>query len=709
MKSTNIVIRKRITVLFILAMLLFSVLIVRLAWIQFVQGDELREQAAAFRMREVPVEAKRGTIYDRNKNELVVSISSDSVYVIPAHIKDQAETAKQLAHLLNLDQEAVLKRISRNSYFEWIQRRIDWDTAQKIKKLNLSGVGFAEESKRFYKQERLSPHLLGFVGMDNQGLTGIEKTFEDHLQGISGRIIVEHDAVGREIPQALHDYIPPLPGHNLVLTIDQTIQHFVERELDKIIDRFNPAGAVIIVMDPLTGEILAMGNRPTFNPNAWQDYQPAIWDRNRAIWYNYEPGSTFKIITAAVALEEDKVGLDEHFHCPGYIKVADRRIRCWRHEGHGDQTFREVVKNSCNPGFIEVGLNIGIEKFYKYIRNFGFGQPTGIELPGEARGILIDEKKATNLNLATISIGQSIATTPIQLITAVSAAINGGYLMRPYVVKEIRDNQNKLIKENNPQKVHRVISEKTSLVIRGLLADVVLHGTGKNAYVDGYPAGGKTGTAQIVGDCGGYVSGRYVASFAGFAPVDNPRIAVLIMVQEPQGGIYYGSQVAAPVFSQLARDILRYLGVPEKLNMERPVNPLLFTEKTPEQKLTIAVPNVVNLPLHEARNKLKAAGLAFDIAGSGAMIYQQTPRGGAVVKKDVTVLLNSNPPDDLPAGKVTMPDLTGSTIREAGTLLESLGLFLELSGTGLVVNQSIKPGTKIDKGSMIKVEFKPPG
>lgn len=702
---TNIFIRKRIALLFIGMLVLLLCLVFRLAWIQFVRGDELRSEAATYRMREVPVEAKRGTIYDRNMNELVTSISSDSVYVIPSHVTDKEKTAKQLAEILEMEEEKVLKILNKQSSFEWIKRKIDWDTAQKIKKLNLEGIGFAEESKRFYKQEALAPHILGFSGMDNQGLSGIEKTFDEELKGVPGKIVIEYDAAGRPIPHAMHEYIPPHPGNNLVLTIDQTIQYFVERELDKIVDTYQPENAVIIVMDPKTGEILAMGNRPTFNPNKWQDYQSSIWDRNPAVWYNYEPGSTFKIITAAAALEENTVKPTDHFYDPGYIKVADRRIRCWKGGGHGSQTFEEVIQNSCNPGFIEVGLNLGKEKFYKYIRAFGFGQLTGIELPGEAKGLVIDEKECTNLNLATISIGQSIAVTPIQLITAVSAAINGGHLMEPHIVKEIRDSENKVVKTIKPKKVRQVISEDTSRQLRELLEKVVLEGSGINAYVEGYPAGGKTGTAQVVGSSGGYVSGKYVSSFAGFAPVDDPRIAVLVMVREPKGGIYYGSQVAAPVFSSLARDVLRYMGVPETRDMKKPVKPY----EIPEETTLVEVPNVVNLPLHEAQNELRAAGLAFQTNGSGDIVYQQVPEAGAVVESGTTVVLNLTAPSKLPAGKVTMPDLTGCTIKEAGAILEDLGLHLEASGTGLAASQSIKPGTKVNKGSKVKVVFKPPG
>lgn len=701
---TNIVVRKRIALLFMIGIVLLFLLICRLAWIQFVRGDELQEKAASYRMRDVPVEAKRGTIYDRNMNELVVSVSSDSVYAIPSHVEDKEKVAKQLAEILNMDEEVILKKLTRNSSFEWIKRKIDWQAAQKIKDLKIKGIGFAEESKRFYKQEQLAPHLLGFTGVDNQGLIGIEKVFDDQLKGVPGQIVVEYDAVGREIPHALHKYIPPEQGNNIVLTIDQTIQYLVERELDKIMEDHDPTSASIIVMDPQTGEILGMGNRPTFNPNNWQDYQTDIWDRNQSIWYNYEPGSTFKIITMATALEEKIIKADDHLYCPGYVKVADRRIRCWKGEGHGSQTFAEVAENSCNPGFIDVGLKIGIETFYKYLKGFGFGELTNIALPGEAKGLLIDKKSATNLNLATMSMGQSIAVTPIQLITAVSATINGGHLMQPQIVKEIRDNENKIVKSFKPKEVRQIISEDTSRQMRELLERVVVNGTGQSAFVEGYPAGGKTGTAQVVGERGGYEAGKYVASFAGFAPVDKPRIAVLIMINEPKKQGYYGGAVAAPVFAPLARDILRYMGVPEQRDLEKPLKPY----EIPEERILVDVPNVVNLNLTDAQNELRAAGLAFQTKGEGQIVYQQIPHAGATVEGGTTVLLSLSPPADRQSGKVTVPDLTGCTIREAGAILESMDLHLEATGSGLAAEQSIEPGKKVNKGDTIKVIFKPP-
>lgn len=704
MYGTNMAVRKRLTVVFLFASLFFIVLVGRLAWIQFVHGGELQKKALEVRMRDIPVEAKRGSIFDRNGNELVTSISVDSIYVTPGHVKNAREAAEKIAPILGMDEEKLYERLNKKSSFEWIKRKVDNDIAKQVRELDIPGVGFVEESKRYYLHPTLAPHVLGFTGIDNQGLIGIEKSFDEDLKGQDGRIVIEHDAAGRTIPEALHQYIPAKPGYDLVLTIDETIQYFVERELDKVVAERNPKFALAIVMNPETGGILAMGNRPTFDPNNWANEPREIWDKNPAIWYNYEPGSTFKIVTAASALEEGTVHLEDTFHDPGYYKVADRRIRCWKAGGHGTQTFTEVVQNSCNPGFIQVGLDMGQERFYKYIKAFGFGQRTGINLPGEAGGIVIPQKSATNLNIATISIGQSIAVTPIQLLTAAAAVANDGMLMKPQLVTEKRYD-GKIVEKVKPEKVRQVIAPETARQLRGLLENVVANGTGRNAFVEGYRVGGKTGTAQVVGESGGYVSGRYVASFAGMAPIDDPKIVVLIVIAEPQGGIYYGGQIAAPVFAPIARDTLRYLGLPETPGVKKPKQP--WEVEMPREE--VYVPNVVNYPTEEAIKSIKAAGLQYQTNGEGNIVYEQTPRAGARVKSGTTVILELQPAASPGNGdQVTMPNLKGLTIKEAGNLLEELGLRLLPEGSGLAVEQSVKPGSKVKAGTTIKIKFEPP-
>jgi stage V sporulation protein D (sporulation-specific penicillin-binding protein) len=655
-------------------------------------------------MRDVPVEAKRGAIFDRNGNELVTSVSVDSAYAFPPQVVNKRETADKIAAALGEDKEEIYKKLTEESGFVWLKRRIDYESAQRLKALKLDGVELVEENRRFYRQESLAAHVLGFAGDDNQGLIGVESVYDKDLRGVPGRIVIEKDAVGRNIPEALHKFIPPTPGHNLVLTIDQHIQFFTERELDKIVDAHHPKLAVIIVMNPKTGEILAMGNRPTFNPGDWRKQPQSVWDHNPSIWYNYEPGSTFKIITAAAALEEGAVRLSDTFYDPGYIKVADRTIRCWYDGGHGSQTFEEVAQNSCNPGFITVGLRLGIERFYKYISAFGFGQRTNIGLPGEEVGIEIPEKEATELNIATMSIGQSIAVTPIQLLTAASAVANGGVLLKPSLVKSITGADGKVIKEFKPEQVRQVISKKTAQTLMGLLTNVVFKGTGRNAFVEGYGAAGKTGTAQVVEETGGYSDGKYVASFVGFAPAEDPQIAVLVMVAEPSGAAYFGSQVAAPAFKSIALDTLRYLKVPERPDLEKPQLPFVFEEP----KVKRNMPNVVNYPVEEAQNVLINAGFAVQIRGEGNMVYDQTPKGGAQVLGGSTVILDLQDNGSGPAEEVTVPDLTGLTMKEAGSVLEKLGLHFNPQGTGVAVGQQEKPGAKVTRGTAITIDFQPP-
>lgn len=705
MRSRLLVIRKRLAFFLICSGLILVALIGRLAWIQFVWGEELQNKALEVRTRDIPVEARRGDIYDRNGKKLVTSVNVSSLYAIPALVEAPQNAAKELSSILKIDEAHLGQILTRKSCFEWLARKIDNETAQKIRALNLQGIFFVDENQRRYPFQTLAPHVLGFTGIDNQGLTGIEKSMENELKGEPGRIIVEQDAMGQDIPEPVHKYIPPRQGNNLLLTIDEVIQHFTERELDNIVAKYNPKLAVIIVMDPRTGEILAMGNRPTFNSNDWGNAPRQTWDRNPAVWYNYEPGSTFKIITMSAGLAEGAVKPADTFFDPGYIKVADRFIRCWYDGGHGSQTFEEVAMHSCNPGFVEVGLRLGIPRFYKYLNTFGFGEVTGIDLPGEATGIMMAEKKATNLDLATMSIGQSLAVTPIQLITAVSAVANGGTLMRPLIVKEIRDSSGGTVKSFQPEPVCNVITTESAKQVCSLLEKVVSNGTGRNAFIEGYRVAGKTGTAQVVGEAGGYVAGRYVASFVGFAPVEEPRLAVLVMVAEPQGGMYYGSQVAAPYFKAVARDALEYLNVPKTPGLVKPKEPFVYEE----QKVKVKVPNVVNYPLNEAVSRLTQAGLAYRAQGEGNIVYEQSPVAGAEVFNGTTVIINFDPPEKGNTGEVTVPNLQGLTVTEAADLLKKMDLHLEVGGTGLAQEQDPPPGRKVSKNTTVKVQFAPPG
>lgn len=707
MFSTNVLIRKRITVLFLIMAAALFFLIGRLAWIQFVNGSKLQKQALDNRLQDIRVDGKRGTIYDRNGNELVRSVSADTLYAVPNDIttKEKArEIADELAAILG-DQKAddIYKKLTTKSYFEYIEKKMDdKEKIKKIKAKNFSGIGFAEGSKRIYPNDNLASHVLGFVGDDNIGLSGIEKTMNEVLTGTPGSLVIERDAYGREIPQALHKYYPPKDGSGLVLTIDETIQHFAERELDKIVQENKPKGATIIAMDPKTGDILAMANRPDYNPNHWSDYSPDIFNMNRAVWFGYEPGSTFKVVTAASALEEGTTKPTDKFFDPGYYKVGPDKINCWQPGGHGAQTFVEVVQNSCNPGFVEVGLKLGKKNFFKYINAFGFGRTTGIELPGEATGLLYDEKTATNINIATMSIGQSISVTPIQLITAVSAVANDGKLMKPRLVKETVNDKGKVIKKYNPQVVRQVISKDTAKQLREILERVVTKGSGQKAQIEGYRVAGKTGTAQKAGPNGGYMPGKYIGSFVGFAPVEDPRIVILVVIDEPEG-IYYGSQVAAPRFQAIASDALRQLKVLPEANANK-------IEENKSNK-DVEVPNLVNTSLNDAINKLNQSGLRSRIEGDGQRVYGQFPKAGVYVPGQTEIVLYVGQNGKVADGQdVTVPDVTGLNMRDVGELFSYLGLRMEIEdgSTGFAVGQNVEHGTKVKAGTTIKVKFAPP-
>lgn len=706
--NTNIELRKRIAVLFVLMAGILFLLILRLGWIQFVRGPELQDKAVANRLRQVPVEAKRGIIYDRNGKELAVSVSTDSIGAFPTIVKNAEakkpgtaeEIAEKLAELLDMPKDKVLSLITKNSSFVWVKRKVDFDVGPKVKELNLPGIEVYEESQRYYPNGSLAAHILGFAGIDNQGLEGMEITYDEELRGTPGKIVIEFDATGRAIPEAVHKYIPPVDGNSLVLTIDETIQYIVERELDKLMMEKQPKAATVIVMDPKTGGILALANRPNFNPNNYQEYPQETW-RNIAVANSYEPGSTFKIISAAAALEEGVVKPEDRFYDPGYVKVGRETIRCWRsHNPHGSQSFAEGVQNSCNPVFVEIGLKLEEKEkglLYDYLRAFGFGRKSGVELRGEATGIMIAEEDLKQINVATISMGQSIAVTPLQLVRAVSAIANGGKLMKPQLVMEIRDKDGNLIRAMEPQVERQVVSEQTAKILAEMLESVVSEGTGRNAYIPGFRVGGKTGTAQKPGP-GGYMQGKYIASFIGFAPVNDPRLVCLVAVDEPQG-VYYGGQVAAPVFKNIVEDSLRYLGVTPQYDED------MLEQKEEQEAKLVSVPEVTGLPVVQAQKVVQAAGLVSEVQGEGLYVTKQTPKGGAKVKEGTKVILYGGQ-DQNEDGQVKVPDVTGLRIGEAAELLEALGLELIPEGSGVAVEQNPIPLTSVPPGTKVSVRFK---
>ncbi len=690
--------------MFVMFFLFCVCLLLRLAYLQIIKGTWYQHKALENRIREIVVEPERGVIYDRNGKELAISISAEACYAIPAEVEkaDKVDdTAKGLAEILKMDEEDVYKKITEKQHSVWLQFKLNKEQVKELRERNFAGIGIIAKPQRFYPKGNLASHVMGIAGDYNQGLEGLEVAYDKQLAGVNGSLLVEYDAAGHEIPGSTRKYAQPEQGLNVILTIDQTIQYIAERELDKVMQERSPKSASIVVMDPQTGEILAMANRPDFNPNDYQKFS-ASSRRNCAVTDSFEPGSTFKIVTLAAALEEGITNKEEQFFDPGFIKVDGETIRCWADGGHGSQTLAEVVQNSCNPGFVTLGLRLGVEKFYKYIEGFGYGEQLGIELPGEATGIVIPAEQVKPIDLATISMGQANSVTPLQMVTALSAVVNGGKMMKPYIVKGLTNSEGDVVKEYQPQMIRQIISEETSRLEREMLEGVVTRGSGGNARIDGYSVGGKTGTAQKPAAGGGYSATDYVASFIGFAPVDEPRLVALVVVDTPKGYPYYGGTVAAPAFREVMRDSLRYLEVPVRYQQDK---------TAPNQEMS-TVPLVLNLPVQEADKILKEAGLESEHSGSGEIVYGQIPLDGIKVKRGSKVLLNLHKPDNVKDGKIIVPDLKGKTIRDATELLGIMGLVLVPEGepfaTGLAVEQNPKPGKILTRGGEVKVRFKAP-
>lgn len=661
----------------------------RLFFIQVVKGEEYQKMALPQWTLDVSLSGKRGYIFDRNGKVLAENASVSKISVIPKEIPDSKRqvVAETLASILGLDRQKVLERISNKNLQEvLIAKQVDEEKAKAILRLNIDGVIVSEDMKRFYPEGTLACHVLGFTGIDNQGLDGIELVFDNFLRGIPGKSTTPMDAIGRKIDTGEEEYFEPLPGYNVVLTIDETIQHFAEKALNQAMVHSKPSkGAVAIVMDPKTGEILALANRPNFDPNDPFEGPEEEWYRrwrNKAISDSYEPGSVFKTITASAALEEKVVSLHEQFYCPGYTTVAGHRINCWA--THGSEDFVKGVQNSCNVVFVTVGQRLGVEKLYKYIRDFGFGKTTGILLPGEAPGLVLSEERVGPVELATNSFGQGIAVTPLQMITAVAAIANGGKLMQPQIVKAIVDSKGKVVKEFKPKIVRRVISKETSATMREILKSVVAEGTGKAGYIEGFDVAGETGTTEK------YMPGKYVASFVGFAPADDPKVIVLVVIDEPNNPeTHFGSQLAAPVVKSILDDTLKYLEVQPR------------GVKKPE---TVMVPDVRNMKLYEAERIILENKLDFILQGNGDTVFDQVPKPGALVNENTKIILYLN---GVSTEEVVVPDLKGKSVKEATEILNSLGLRIKIKGTGFAVDQSPKEGTLVKRGEVVEVEFRP--
>lgn len=617
----------------IVIILLFILIIGKVFYIQVISYNKLNSYANSLWSRNLPIEANRGIIYDRNGVVLADNLTTTSLVFIPNQIEDKEKTAKLISEILGTSYEDMLSHVSKKSSIERVHpegRRLNFEVADKIASLNLPGVYLVKESKRNYPFGTTLSHTLGFVGIDNQGLSGLELMYNSYLTGSYGAIKYYSDAKGTRLNLA-EVYEQPQDGVNMTLTINYDIQASLERELDNAVLKYNPDQALGIVMDPNSGEILAISSRPNFSPSDYQNYTVEEINRNLPIWMTYEPGSTFKIITLAASLEEKVVDLDnDTFTDTGGIVVEGATLHCWKHGGHGYETYLQVVENSCNPGFVNLGLRLGKEKLFSYIDKFGFGEKTGVDLNGEANGIIFNVDKIGDLETATTAFGQGVSVTPIQQITAVSAAINGGTLYKPYIVKSLNEPEtNSVILENKKEVVRKVISDETSQKVRYALESVVTNGTGRPAFIDGYRVGGKTGTAQKVKD-GRYMIGNYIVSFIGFLPADDPQVIVYIAVDNAKGVTQYGGTIAAPIAKNILKDAISALNIQKREGAsEKKYNYL--------DRKYATIENVVGMTPSEAIKALKPFKVEF--SGTGSTISYQSPSAGERIYEGETVRL----------------------------------------------------------------------
>ena len=731
-RRANRIIQTRSFVLMILmGVVMFVLLFFRLFDLQITQHEELQGKAVNQQTRRTVVTANRGTIYDASGNILAISSSAETIILSPLEIdnavndtEDPVSWTKEslaagLAEILGKDASAIRKRMDNvKSQYEVIQLRADEDVAAKVRSYvdenKIVGVHLVADTKRYYPYGSLAAQVIGFVGDENTGLYGLEAYYEEELEGQSGLVISAKDQAENDMLYTYEQYFAAKNGSDLTLTLDTTIQYYLEKGIESMVDKFSAAnGASGIVMDVKTGGILAMASYPNYDLNDFltvsdktlqeriergestvADMQLLQW-RNKALNDTYEPGSTFKILTLSAALEEGVVDKTTTVNCSGSVTISGSTIHCSNKNGHGLQTLVQSVGNSCNPAFINYGLRIGSEKFYEYMRSFGLMNTTGIDLGGEAVGVFAADSSFTQLDLACYAFGQNFTVTPLALIAAQAACINGGYLHTPYLVERITDSEGSVVYRHDNTPVRQVISEQTSATVRECLEYVVASGTGKNGQVAGYRIGGKTGTA----DKG--QTGDVVVSFLCFAPADDPQVIMLITMDTPSratGTYVSGGNMVAPTASTVMAEILPYLGVEPSYSAEE----LLGMDTT--------VPNVIGMSVEEAKAKLKDRALSYKIVGDGETITDQTPAGGAIIPGKSNVILYAG--EEKPADKCVVPHLIGKTPSEANTTATAAGLLIRFSGTTgsesssvRVLSQSIDEGTEVEAGTVITVQL----
>ena len=719
--------RRRMNSLLILFVLSFVVLIGRIGYIQFVQGAWLKEKEYMQSTSNTVISAKRGTIYDSNGKALAISAAVDTVSINPKYINvkkggvlDEEKTAslkekmaKAFSDIFELDYEETLKKLNSDRNVETIVSKVETDKVDVLKEWlkdnnAQAGVNIDEDTKRYYPYNNLASNLLGFCGTSNQGLDGIELSYDSILKGTNGKQTTAISVTQEAIPDANQEYIEPENGSNIYLTIDSNIQSIVEKYLKQAVEVNNCSrGGNAIIMNPENGEILAMATYPDYNLNdpytpnetiieGWDDLTQeeqtaklyTMW-RNRAVLDNYEPGSTFKVITASIALEEDITETDiaGDFYCSGAQIVANRTINCANRSGHGSQTLRNALENSCNPALIQLGQRIGTDNFYKYLKAYGFFEPTGIDLPSEGESSFWPQTSVGEVELATMSFGQRFTITPMQLVKAVSAIANDGVLVTPHVVKEIENPDTGAKKKIETVEERQVISKETATKMKEMMQSVVEDGGGSSAKVVGYTIGGKTGTSEPDPN---HPENGYVASFLAIAPVENTKLVTLLTLYGPRGSSIYGGTISAPVVSSILSEVLPYLNIPSN------------GEASSNNVKTISVPEVQNKTLAEAQKILHNAGLEYSYVGNqNEIVKEQMPKSGTVLTTGGIVKLYTEGNDERVSQ--TVPDVTGVSLAQAKIMLKARNLNISSTGTGIVVSQETSPGTQVDEGTVINV------
>ncbi len=732
MNKTTMDMKKKMLIVLLVCIVGFIYVQGHIIYWQLVKGSELAQSALEQQTRDKTINSKRGAILDRNGNVLAASVSVETLTASPVDVKKNKETSieeisHKLAEIMDMEYETVYKKLNQNTYYVSIKKKMDKSMADQVRKYlsdnDISGFTLVTDTKRYYPYDNLASHIIGFTGTDNQGLAGIELQYDSYLKGAAGRLVTASDASGSEMPFAYEKLVDPEDGLDVVLTIDENIQRIAEKYMEQAVEENQLAnGACCIVMKVETGEILAMVTKPDFNLNdpfvitdeeklkeineftegeernkKYSEALNKLW-RNKAVMDAYEPGSTFKIFTSAMAIEENVISTNDTFYCNGSKHVANYNINCWKHGGHGSQSFARAVQNSCNPAFIEIGARVGASKFYEYMSGLGFREETGIDLPGENidNTLMHDRANFNEVELATYSFGQGFTVTPIQMVTAVNAVANNGMMVRPHIVKKFMDSNGNVVKEFGREDVRQIVSESTSKQLREVLESVVSEGSGSGAYIKGYRVGGKTGTSEKTPRG----NGKYVASFIGMAPSDNPEIICLVMLDEPTAGAYFGGIIATPVARSIMEETLTYLGIEPSYTAEE-----LATMET-------TVPNVVGMTVKEANIALDGANLRYSLDGSGEKVLNQLPKAGVKVNRNSTVMLYTE--EKMQNTTTTVPNLLNMTVNQAATAISGARLNINVIGAGsttsneavLSYKQSVEPGTVVEIGTTITVEFK---